>query len=184
VARLGRRTTLPSQVRTQLDLRRGERVLAAGRLLGGGWVVATNLALHVVGPEEPLRRPWDEVASAVWSDTASMLQVSWVDGGRALTVELVPGEGLLPEVVRERVESSVVLSRRFVVQGRRGVRVAVRRAHHGAELSTQVIPDRGIDLQEPAVAARVRAELADLREQAGMAPEKLPRLDSNQRPSD
>ncbi len=113
-----------------------------------------------------------------------MLQVSWVDGRRALTVELVPEEGRLPEVVRERVESSVVLSRRFTVQGRRGVRVAVRRAHHGAELSTQVIADRGVDVQEPAVAARIRAELADLREQAGMGPEGLPRLDSNQRPSD
>jgi hypothetical protein len=184
VARLGRRTTLPSLVRAELDLHRGERVLAAGRLLGGGWVVATNRALHTTGPGDPLRRTWDEVAVAVWSDTASMLQVTWVDGRRPLTVELVPGEGLLPEVVRERVESSVVLARRFTVQGRRGVRVAVRRAHHGAELSTQVIADRGIDLEEPAVAARVRAELADLREQAGMRPEELPRLDSNQRPSD
>ncbi len=168
----------------ELDLGRGERVLAAGRLRRGGWVVATNVALHAVDNGEPLRRTWDEVAGAVWSDTASMLQVTWADGGRPLTVELVAGEGLLPEVVRERVEASVVLSRRLTVQGRRGVRVAIRRAHHGADLVTQVIADRGVDLHEPEVAARVRAELADLREQAGLAPEGLPRLDSNQRPSD
>ncbi len=182
--RLGRRTTLPAEVRAQLDLHRGERVLAAGHLLRGGWVVATTLALHTADGGEPRRRTWDEVAGAVWSDTASMLQVTWADGSRPLTVELVPGEGLLPEVVRERVESSVVLSRRFTVQGRRGVKVAIRRAHHGADLITQVIADRGVDLREPEVAARVRAELADLREQAGMDPGGLPRLDSNQRPSD
>ena len=120
----------------------------------------------------------------MWSDTASMLQVTWVSGGAQLVVELAGDEGHLPEVVRERVEASVVASRRFDVQGRRGVRVAIRRTHPGAELTTQVVADRGVDLNDPAIAARVAAELADLREQAGMRPVELPRLDSNQRPSD
>jgi hypothetical protein len=191
VARLGRRTAVPAQVRRALGLERGERVLAAARLRNGGWLVATTLALHVTGPEgsaegsaETSRHTWDRVAGAVWSDTAAMLQVTWVDGSRQLVVELAGEEGLLPEVVRERVEASVVLSRRFDVQGRRGVRVAIRRAHHGAELQTQVVADRGVDLTDPAIAARVAVELADLREQVGMRPEGLPRLDSNQRPSD
>jgi hypothetical protein len=187
VARPGRRSSLPARVRTVLGLERGERVLAAARLRNGGWLVATTLALHVTGPEgsaETSRHSWDRVAGAVWSDTAAMLQVTWVDGGRQLVVELAGEDGLLPEVVRERVEASVVLTRRFEVQGRRGVRVAIRRAHHGAELRTQVVADRGVDLTDPAIAARVAVELADLREQVGMRPEGLPRLDSNQRPSD
>jgi hypothetical protein len=187
MARLGRGTAVPAQVRTALGLERGERVLAAARLRSGGWLVATTLALHVTGADGSAatsRHSWDRVAGAVWSDTAAMLQVTWVDGARQLVVELAGDEGLLPEVVRERVEASVVLSRRFEVPGRRGVRVAIRRAHHGAELSTQVVADRGVDLTDPAIAARVAAELADLREQVGMRPEGLPRLDSNQRPSD
>jgi hypothetical protein len=171
MARIRRRPSLPAPVRAELDLQRGERVLAAGRLRSGGWLVATTLALHVTERARvaaPVRRPWDQVAGVVWSDTASMLQVTWVDGSRQLTVELATDEGYLPEVLRERVEASVVLSRRFDVQGRRGVRVAIRRAHHGAELTTQVVADHGVDLSAPEVAARVRAELADLREQAGM----------------
>ena len=50
--------------------------------------------------------------------------------------------------------------------------------------TTQVVADRGVDLTDPALAVRVAAELADLREQTGMRTGGLPRLDSNQRPSD
>jgi hypothetical protein len=111
---------------------------------------------------------WDRVAAAVWSDTASMLQVTWVDERRQLVLELAGQAGYLPEVIRERVEASVVISRRIPVTGRRGVRVAIRRAAPGAALTTQVVADHGVDLAEPELAARVAAELADLQEQAGM----------------
>jgi hypothetical protein len=187
MVRFGRGPTLPAQVRSLLELDKGERVLAAARLIDGRWLVATTLALHIVGSDAArgdAHRPWDQVAAAVWSDTASMLQVTWVDGGAQLVVELAGDLGQLPEVVRERVEASVVASRRFDVHGRRGVRVAIRRTHPGADLTTQVVADRGVNLEDPAVAARVAVELADLRDQAGMRPVKLPRLDSNQRPSD
>ena len=188
--RFARAAALPAAVRSSLDLRHGERVLAGAPLLAQGWVVGTTRALHVVdsaGADE--RHGWDRVAAAVWSDTASMLQVTWVDSRRQLVVELEGAPGYLPEVIRERVEASVVISRRLDVTGRRGVRVAIRREAPGAELSTQVVADRGVDLTDPVLAARVAAELADLCEQAGLseggsAEEELPRLDSNQRPSD
>jgi hypothetical protein len=169
MARIGRRTTLPAPVRAALDLGRGERVLAAAPLLADRWLVGTTLALHVVdGAGGSERHGWDQVAGAVWSDTASMLQVTWVGEARQLQVELAGDAGFLPEVIRERVEASVVISRRIPVSGRRGVRVAVRRAAPGAALTTQVVPDRGVDLGDPELAARVAAELADLREQTGM----------------
>jgi hypothetical protein len=180
VAKIGRKAgkaALPAQIRSALSLVPGERVLAASALVDRSWVVGTTLALHVVGRSgaagsaetvETSRDGWDQVAAAVWSDTASMLQVTWVDHRRDLLLELAGDAGYLPEVIRERVEASVVLSRRFDVNGRRGVRVAVRRAAPGSDLSTQVVADRGVDLADPAVAARVEAELADLREQTGM----------------
>jgi hypothetical protein len=156
-------------VRSALDLRRGERVLAGARLVGEGRAVGTTRALHVVAPDGAVERHgWDRVAAAAWSDTASMLQVTWVDAQPQLVLEFADGPGFLPEVVRERVEASVVISRRIETGGRRGVRVAIRREAPGAELSTQVVADRGVDLTEPGLAARVAAELADLREQAGM----------------
>ncbi len=168
MARIGRKVTLPAQVRAALQLERGERVLAAGRLVDRRWVVATTQALHVTTEDGEQRHGWDRVAAAVWSDTASMLQVTWVDERRQLLLELAGDAGFLPEVIRERVEASVVLARRFAVQGRRGVRVAVRRVAPGSPLHTQVVADHGVDLADPDVATRVELELADLREQTGM----------------
>jgi hypothetical protein len=189
MTRFGRKVVLPGPVRAGLTLAEGERVLAAARLVDQRWLVGTTRALHIVDAEGAgERHGWDEVAAAVWSDTASMLQVTWADQGRQLVLELAGDAGFLPEVIRERVESSVVVSRRIGAGGRRGVRVAVRRAGPGAPLTTQVVADRGVDLTDPELAARVAAELADLREQTGMTDLEvgvgLPRLDSNQRPSD
>lgn len=156
-------------------------MLASAPLADGRWAVATTRALHVAGAAagaevaaEPSgagadeRHGWDEVATATWSDTASMLQVTWADGSRALAVEFAGSAGYLPEVVRERVEASVVLTRRIEVTGRRGVRVAVRREAPGAALTTQVVADRGVDVREPELAARIAAEVETLREQTGL----------------
>jgi hypothetical protein len=172
MASLRRRTAVPAGVRSALTLERGERVLAAAQLRDRRWVVASTRALHVTaeGPAGE-RHGWDQVAAAVWSDTATMLQVTWVGERTESLLEFGSSEGaagFLPEVIRERVEASVVLSRRIAVTGRRGVRIAIRRAAPGAELTTQIVPDRGVDLTDPELAARVDAVLADLREQTGM----------------
>lgn len=185
MARFGRPVRLPASVRAGLDLRTGERVLTGAPLAGGQWAIGTTRALIVADDSGTLARyGWDRVAQAAWSETASMLQVTWADGSRPLVLEMADRPGYLPEVVRERVEASVVLSRRIEVTGRRGVRVAVRREAPGAPLSTQVVADRGVDVTEPALAARIAADLAELAEQVGLAADGLPRLDSNQRPSD
>lgn len=169
MARLGRKIVLPPGVRSGLVRLDGERVLAAAPLVDQRWLVGTTRALHVVDSQGAgERHGWDQVVSATWSDTASMLQVTWADSARRLEVELAGGAGFLPEVIRERVEASVVVSRRVSAGGRRGVQVAVRRVAPGAELTTQVVADRGVDLAEPELAARVAAELADLQEQTGM----------------
>ena len=169
MARFGRKIALPPAVRAGLSLRDGERVLAGAPLVDRRWVVGTTRALHVVDAEGAgERHGWDEVIAAVWSDTASMLQVTWADSSRQLELELAGDAGFLPEVIRERVEASVVVSRRVSAGGRRGVRVAVRRAAPGAELTTQVVADRGVDLADPELAVRVAAEVADLEEQTGM----------------
>jgi hypothetical protein len=160
-----RRAVVPAEVRAAIPLARGERILAAAQLQDRRWVVASTRALHI-GPGET--RGWDQVEAAVWSDTATMLQVSWVGERRQSLFEFAGSAGFLPEVIRERVEGSVVISRRIPVNGRRGVRVAIRRAAPGQPLTTQVVPDRGVDLRDVEIAARVEAALADLREQTGM----------------
>lgn len=150
-------------------------MLAGAELAHGGWAVATTHALIRVtrgDSGEPLeidRRGWERAGSAAWADAADMLQVTWVGTTRPMLLEFGPaGPGYLPEVVRERVEASVVISRRVPVDGRRGVTVAIRRAGPGAPLVSQVVPDRGLKLVDPEVTARVDAELADLRDAVGM----------------
>jgi hypothetical protein len=171
---------LPAQVREGLALARGERLLAHATLAAGGWLVATTTALVLVdpidgpasGPGTPrVRSPWHEVAEAVWSAQDRTLRVRWVgDPGSEQLLLLGGGESYLPEVVRERVMSTYVISRRVDVQGRRGVTVAVRR-RADASLVVQAVAVPGVDLQRPRVAAAVVDAARDLRDQVGLPPE-------------
>jgi hypothetical protein len=168
---------LPAQVREGLGLARGERVLAHAVLAAGGWLVATTTALVLVdpidgpasGPGTPrVHTPWHEIAEAVWSSDDRTLRVRSVSGdGVEQLLLLGKGEGYLPEVVRERVMSTYVISGRVVVQARRGVTVAVRR-RADASLVVQAVADPGVDLRRPGVAAAVTAAARDLRDQAGL----------------
>lgn len=169
---------LPAQVREGLGLARGERVLAHASLAAGGWVVATTTALVLVdpiegpasGPGTPrVRAPWHDVAEAVWTSDDRCLNVRWVSDVGEEVLLLGPGESYLPEVVRERVMSTYVLSKRLDVQGRRGVTVAVRR-RADASLVVQVVADAGVDLLRPSVAEAVEGAARDLRNQVGLPP--------------
>jgi hypothetical protein len=168
---------LPAQVREGLGLARTERALAHAVLGAGGWLVATTTALVVVdpidgpasGPGTPrIRTPWHEVAEAVWSSDDRTLHVRWV-GDEAQVFLLGHGETHLPEVVRERVMSTYVLSHRIDVRGRQGVTVAVRR-RADASLVVQAVPDPGIDLQRPTIVDAVETTARELRIQVGLPP--------------
>jgi hypothetical protein len=171
---------LPAQVREGLGLARGERLLAHATLAAGGWVVATTTALILVdpidgpasGPGTPrVHTPWHEVAEAVWSSDDRTLRVRRVcDPGAEHLLLLGEGESYLPEVVRERVMSTYVISRRVDVQGRRGVTVAVRR-RADASLVVQAVADPGVDLLRPGVADAVTDAARDLRDQVGLPPD-------------
>ncbi|HET8617267.1 MAG TPA: hypothetical protein VFL94_17255 [Actinomycetales bacterium] len=171
---------LPAQVREGLGLARSERVLAHATVAAGGWLVATTHALVVVdpidgpasGPGTPrLRVPWYEVAEATWTSDDRTLHVRWVSPDEPEQAHLLgSGETYLPEVVRERVMSTYVLSQRVDVRGRRGVTVAVRRRPDAA-LVVQAVADPGVDLLRPAVAEQVSAAARHLRSQVGLPPE-------------
>ena len=168
---------LPAQVREGLGLQRGERVLAHAGRADGGWVIATTAALVLVdaiegpvpGPGTPsTRRWWHDVAEATWDPQTRAVVVRWADGSAGLSALLDEPVGRLPEVVRERVMSTYVLSQRLSVQGRRGVTVAVRRhAVHGT-LFTQAVADEGLNTRRAQVADQVAALTRDLAEQAGL----------------
>ena len=163
-----RRWQVPDDVLPHLGLAPGERVLAAAPLTDRAVAVATSERLLVAsGASVRLDVAWYEVDHGAWEPGSAMLDVRLVTG-RRVRVQVVPEtQTLLPEVVRERVQSSVVLAEKVDVQGRRGVRVVVRRSPRG--LLTQVLPDVGIDVTDPVVAGQVAALRDELARAAGMA---------------
>lgn len=166
-----RKVRLPGPVLEAAALGPGERVLAAAQM-GSGWTFATTHALHVVTtlgdggvPDTARRVAWTDVRTATTVPSEELLDVRLVDGAR-WSVPLGRSPGRVPEVVRERVQNSVVHSRFVEVRRGKGVHVAARRTPE-EDVSVQVAVDPGIDAAAPEVAAQVeqaRRELvADLR---------------------
>ncbi len=163
-----RRSALPADVRAGLDLARGERVRAAGRLTDG-WAVATSHGLAVVRPEGAgVRRPWTDVSTGRLDPDAETLTVEWVDAATPTVLHLADARSLgFPAAFRQCVDSSVVHSERVVLGDGTVVRVALRRDGDGG-LFTQVMGPGTVDLTEPATAAAVDAAEARVREAAGL----------------
>ena len=164
--RWNRGLTLPAEARDVLPLHPRERLLAVARLADGSWVAATPRALVLPGR----RVDWSTVAHAEWSDERSQLRVDQMRtaGAEAETHRLVLDEpGRVPEVVRDRVTSSIVASRHTPVEGRAGVRVVARRVPGEDELQWQVVVDRGLDPADPRVQAASHTAVSDLRRELG-----------------
>jgi hypothetical protein len=74
---------------------------------------------------------------------------------------------VLPQVLRERVQWSVVLAEPVKLPGGRSARVAVRRRADG-ELFSQVIGGADVDLTNPDIADVIDAAEARVRNAAGL----------------
>jgi hypothetical protein len=160
---------VPDDVLTRLALDRHERLLAASSLETGGWVVASTVALLVTDGDRVVRHAWHEVAEATWDPGTRVVAVRWATPAEPeLRLRLVEQPGRVPEVVRERVMSTYVLSQRVPVRGRRRVTVAVRRNASDGTLLVQAVPDEGIDPHRPETAEKVAAMARDLAEQVGL----------------
>ena len=156
-------------MRSRLELGRHERLLAAARLEDGGWVVTSSVALLVADVGPVVRHPWHEVAEATWEPETREVDVRWATPGEpAARLRLAEPPGRVPEVVRERVMSTYVLSQRVPVRGRCGVTVAVRRHAADGSLLVQTVPDEGIDPRRPETAERVAAMARELAAQVGL----------------
>lgn len=166
----GRRVSMPPEVTAALELdglTGGNRLLAWSSLVGGGVAAATRDDLRIVTPRgQKMIRSWVEVDHAVWEQESAMLVVWWVDSRRTTPLEIQDDVGRLPEVVRERVQSSVVLTGSVALPGGRSGRVALRRAADG-ELSAQSLLPPGVRPDAPDVAPLVQAAVDLLWAEAG-----------------
>jgi len=185
------RAELPRAVVKALELAKGERVLAfAADDNTGAHVVATTHALAVVSSapvssapvsstqanspalnssaERTLRRRWLSVDAGAWEPETATLTVTWADGRRAGQWSFRDQPTMLPETVRERVQTSVVISTRLTLGDRRSGRVAIRQDFATGELIAQTILGRFTRSDDPEVQAHVHAALAHLRDQVGL----------------
>lgn len=163
-ARAGR--AVPGELAKELGLGKSERVLAWSDLVGGGAAVATVTGLKIKKPSGGglVDRPWADVDHAAWEADSRTIAVWWA-GQRMVTPLELDGESRLPEVIRERVQASVLLAGSVVIPGGRTVRIALRRAPDGS-IRTQALPPPGVKLDDPEVAAVVDQALARLRSEA------------------
>ncbi|MCW2904287.1 MAG: hypothetical protein JWO67_6552 [Streptosporangiaceae bacterium] len=163
-----KRGRLPEEVGRTLELHRAERILAHAPTRGGSYAVATSTALHLpAGEAAPgfVRLPWDRIEHASWKD--GWLHV-YEPGGRAEHHVRLIEPGSVPETVRERVTSTVVVDHqgRLAEGGR--VRIVGRRGAGGDELHWAFVFEPGLDAEDPGLRAQAEELLADLRRQTGL----------------
>ena len=158
-----RRDALPEQIRAGLV--RGERVLATALDSAGAVVVATDRALWLPAAAGWRRLGWELVDWAGWDADEALLTV--VQSGSATRHHVRVQPAALVDVVRERVNAVIVLSRHVVLSGRRGVRVVGRRSPGGQQIHWSAVLDPGLDIANPEVRRRVDAEVAVARAEIG-----------------
>lgn len=161
---------LPEKVRAELG--RGERVLAHAPTRGGSHVVATSWALYVpTAPAEGdatpglARLPWERIEHAVWRD--GWLHVHESDGGGEHHVRLTE-PGSIPETVRERVTSTIVVDHPAGLPGGGRVRITGRRTAGADELRWSFVFEAGLDPEDPGLRAQAEQVLEELRRQTGL----------------
>lgn len=167
-------SSVPQAVKTALRLSRGERVLAASRAVDGSYIVATTFALYrgrgrPSSPEdEHWRLPYEDILRAVWDDEAELLRVwepSLPDGYTEIPL---PDPGALPETVRERVTSTLIVSHHVPLQGKRGVWLSARRSPADSEVRWTMLFDAGLDPTDTGLRTLAAAALEELRESTGV----------------
>lgn len=158
MSRLFGRATAP-----QVDVRRGERVLASATAADGTVLAGTRDAFYVVRDGETRRVAWEQVEAAGWdrdTDTFRLSEVGAWGEQRPVHTAILDEPGRLLELVHERVTASVVLQRHVSLGRRRGLRVIARRAPSGAGGVQWVYEyDEGVDPDDPEVRAAAREAL-------------------------
>jgi hypothetical protein len=192
VRRLLRRGRVPEEVLRRADLP-GRRVLAHATATDGTWLLGTREALVVVElfdelgtrpfdevgnrPTGTVRLAWQDIETADWDRDADRLRVAEVGTfGKARPVHVftVPEPGLLLQMIRERVTASVLLQRRVVVSGKRGLMVVARRPPTGrGEITWAFEFDEEVDPEDPEVREAAERGLRSAQDELGAGPEPI-----------
>ena len=166
--RLPGRGRLPSEAKA--SLRSGERALAYASVQDGGSLVGTGGTLIILGPVAT-RLPWERIQAADWDLDESRLAVSEIgeygEPRPTHVFDFAEEPTRLLQLVRERVNASIVLQRRITVSGKLGFNVIGRRSPEGGPIEWMVEFDAGVDPEEPSVQALRDEAMAAARAEVG-----------------
>jgi hypothetical protein len=165
-----RRRRLPPPVGEVLRAAAGERLLAWAVAADGAHLVATDRSLHLPVRGRVHRIGWEQVDTATWDqDAATLTVVQAAERGgrpRRWPARLVEPRDLV-DVVRERVNATVVWSSRVQLDGPAGARIVARRPPGSDVLRWSVALDDGLDAADPATRAMLDAAVRAARAELG-----------------
>ncbi|NUR99608.1 MAG: hypothetical protein HOV67_30650 [Kribbellaceae bacterium] len=152
-----------------------EDVLAAVQLANGRWVAGTRAAVYLPSDSADADRRvgWEQIERANWDSEASVLHIyETTDFGTPLrATELkVEDPGRFGQLLRERVDASIVVQRHVPLAGKRGVRIVGRRnpAATDAEVTWNIVLDKGLEPSQPGVVDAAEAALRQVRDEFGV----------------
>lgn len=152
-----------------------EDILAAVQLTNGRWVAGTRAAVYLPSDSADADRRvgWERIERANWDAEASVLHVyETTDFGTPLrATELkVENPARFGQLLRERVDASIVIQRHIPLAGKRGVRVVGRRnpAATDAPVSWNLVLDKGLEPEQPGVLDAAEAALREVRDEFGI----------------
>ena len=150
-------------------------ILAAVQLTDGQWVAGTRSAVYLPSdaPDAVRRIGWEKIERAGWDSEASVLNVfETTDFGTPLraTALTVDDPGRFGQLLRERVDASIVVQRHVPLAGKRGVRIIGRRnpATTDAAITWNFVLDKGLEPDHPDVLDAAEAALREIREEFGI----------------
>ena len=160
---------VPADVRSALAERATDVLSLARDGRSTAYLVATTTQVYAVRDGSVvLDRPWHMVDTGSWVDETHRLTVTWVDRAPASVWELGEDPGTFPQVLRERVQASVVLADEVDLGAKRRARVVVRKELATGRLLSQTILGRGVRSTDPGVREQTGFALDRLREQVGL----------------
>lgn len=182
-----RRSTWPSELADAVrgsGTGRKESILAAVQLADGNWVAGTRAAVYLPtdAPTESPGKPtaesvrrvgWEQIERAGWDSEASVLHVyETTDFGTPLraTDLKIDDPGRFGQLLRERVDASIVVQRHVPLAGKRGVRIVGRRNPSTTEapITWNFVLDKGLEPTQPGIVDAAEAALTAVREEFGV----------------
>jgi len=152
-----------------------EGILAAVQLANGRWAAGTRAAVYLPSDSADADRRvgWEQIERANWDSEASVLHIyeTTAFGTPLRATELkVEDPGRFGQLLRERVDASIVVQRYVPIAGKRGIRIVARRnpASTDAPVAWNFVLDKGLEPTQPGVLDAAEAALQQVRDEFGI----------------